>query len=82
MDRIRLRTVLTWVDLMQFGMAKQVLEEAGIPFEEHGRTINSLEDPASVFSIQNLSLRVREQDLERARALLEETVARGVVKGT
>ena len=72
------RTVLTWIDYAQFEMACQVLEEEGIPFERHGRAINSVEDPASAFSINRLAVRVRAEDFERARLLLEETVGRGV----
>lgn len=72
------RTVLTWIDYAQFEMACQVLEEAAIPFERCGRTINSLEDPASAFSVNQLELRVRSEDFELARRLLEDTVGRGV----
>ena len=54
MERLRLLTVLRWVDALQFAMAEQVLQEAGIPCVQHGRTINSLEDPASVFVINAL----------------------------
>lgn len=80
MERLRLLTVLRWVDALQFAMAEQVLQEAGIPCVQHGRTINSLEDPASVFVINALELRVREQDFEQARELLNQTVGRGVVE--
>ena len=80
MERLRLKTVLRWVDALQFAMAEQVLQEAGIPCVQHGRTINSLEDPASVFVINALELRVREQDFEQARELLNQTVGRGVVE--
>jgi hypothetical protein len=72
------RTVLNWVDYAQFEMACQVLEQAAIPFERHGRTINSVDDPASAFVINQLHLRVRSEDFERARRLLEDTVGRGV----
>ena len=72
------RTVLTWIDYPQFEMACQVLEQAGIPFERQGRTINSVEDPACAFSINQLELRVRVEEFERARQLLEDTVGRGV----
>jgi len=71
-------TVLTWIDYLQFEMACQVLKEAAIPFEGYGRTINSLEDPASAFSVNQLELRVRSEDFERAQRLLEDTVGRGV----
>lgn len=79
--QLRLRAVLTWIDAVQFGMASQVLEEAGIPFDVDGRTINSVEDPACAFPINHLSMRVREEGFDRAHDLLEETVGRGVVAG-
>ena len=75
---MKTRTVLTWIDYAQFEMACQVLAEAGIPFDRHGPSINSLEDPASAFSINRLELRVRAEDFEPARLLLEDTVGRGV----
>ena len=80
MTSLRLRTVLTWLDPVQFGMACQVLEEAGIPFDTHGRTINSVDDPSGAFVINQLAMQVREEDFERARSLLAETVARGVAE--
>jgi hypothetical protein len=80
MERLKLRAVLHWIDPVQFAMGEQVLQAAGIPCDQHGRTINSAEDPASVFVINRLSLRVREQDFERACELLRETVGRGVVE--
>ena len=78
---MRTRTVLVWTDLPQFEMACQVLEEAGLPFERHGRGIDSLDDPGCALPTNLLELRVPEQDFERARCLLVETVGRGVVKG-
>jgi len=75
---LRLRTVLTWVDPVQFEMARQVLEQAGIPFDVHGRTSDSVEDPACAFPINRPSLRVREDHLHRARELLEASVGQGV----
>lgn len=47
-----------------------------LPFDVHGRTNDGLEDPASVLVIERLSLRVREQDVERARALPTDRRAR------
>ncbi len=78
MKPLRLCTVLRWIDAIQFGMASQVLEEAGIPFDVHGRTINSFEDPSCAFPINQLSMQVREEDFDRARELLNATVGRGV----
>ena len=80
MKRLDLREVLEWIDPVQFAMGEQVLQEAGIPSDQHGRTINSLEDPASVFMINRIRLRVRAEDLERARDLLRQTVGRGVIE--
>ncbi len=80
MERLKLRTVLNWIDAVQFSMAGQVLQEAGIPCDQHGRTINSAEDPSAMFVINRLSLQVRVQDFERARELLRETIGRGVVE--
>jgi hypothetical protein len=79
MTAMRLRTVLTWVDMLQFDMARQVLDEQGIPFDVYGWNIHSLEDPASVFVANHPSLRVREEHFEQARALLDQTVGRGVL---
>lgn len=76
---LRLRTVLTWVDVIQFDMARQVLEEAGIPFDTRGRTLASTYDPSCVFVANQLSLQVLEADFDRARSLLEDTVGKGVV---
>lgn len=75
-----LRTVLTWVDMLQFDMAKQVLEAEGIPFDVYGWNVNSLDDLSSAFVANHPSLRVREEQFEQARAILEQTVGRGVVK--
>ena len=80
MTAMQLRTVLTWVDMLQFEMAKQVLEAEGIPFDTYGWNINSLDDPTSVFVANHPSLRVREDHFEKARALLDQTVGRGVVE--
>jgi len=80
MTAMQLRTVLTWVDMLQFDMAKQVLEAEGIPFDVFGWNINSLDDLASAFVSNHPSLRVREEDFERARALLDQTVGRGAVE--
>ncbi len=77
---MQLRTVLTWVDTIQFDMAKQVLEAEGIPFDIYGWTFPSLDDPASVLVANQPSLRVREEHFEQARVLLEQTVGRGVVE--
>jgi hypothetical protein len=79
MTALQLRTVLTWVDMLQFDMAKQVLEAEGIPFDVYGWTIPSLDDPAGVFVANQPSLRVRDDHFEQARALLDQTVGRGVV---
>lgn len=77
---MKLRTVVKFVDPVQFGMAKSVLEEAGIPFDEAGRTINSAEGPSSAFVINDLHLQVLEHDFARASELLSATVGRGVVE--
>jgi len=75
------RTVLTWVDYLQFEAACQVLEAAGIPFERHGRHVNtSVDEPFNVFPTDPLELRVLERDFDRAHSLLLETVGRGVVQ--
>ena len=68
MTAMRLRTVLTWVDMIQFDMAKQVLEAEGIPFDTFGWNTPSLEDPTSVFVANRPSLRVGEEHFEQARA--------------
>jgi hypothetical protein len=80
MERLKLKTVLHWIDAVQFAMGEQVLQAAGIPCDQHGRTINSAEDPSAMFVINRLALQVREQDFERARDLLRETIGRGVVE--
>jgi hypothetical protein len=78
---MRTRTALTWIDFAQFEQACGVLEEAGIPFERHGRhAFASIEDPACFSTTERLELRVLERDLERARGLLRDTVGRGVVE--
>lgn len=77
---MRTRTVLTWLEYAQFEQARQVLSEAGIPFERHGRHVHSsTEEPFNAFPTDAVELRVLEADLERARSLLSETVGRGVV---
>lgn len=74
------RTVLTWIDYVQFEAACQVLGAAGIPFERHGRhAFASIEDPGCLSTTERLELRVRDADFERARSLLRDTVGRGVV---
>jgi hypothetical protein len=78
---MKTRTVLTWIDYVQFELACQVLERSGIPFERHGHhAFASIEDPGCSSTTERLELRVLETDLERARTLLAETVGRGVVE--
>ena len=46
MERLELKVVLLWIDPVQFALGEQVLQAAGIPSDQHGRTIHSAEDPA------------------------------------
>lgn len=75
-----MRTALTWIDSIQFEMARQVLEEEGIPFDVHGNLLNSTYDPIGTSYADGPVLRVRAEDLDRARQLLRQTVGRGVAE--
>jgi hypothetical protein len=81
MKRLDLRPVLHWLDAAQFSMGEQVLREADIPCESHGTALNDFGDPFSATALDLRLLRVRAEDLERARELLRETVGRGVIDG-
>jgi hypothetical protein len=67
--------VLVWESYAQFEMGASVLAEAGIPFVREGVTHGIVPDETP----GNLPyLLVRRADFERARELLERTIARGV----
>lgn len=78
MTTMPVRTVRTWVDMLQFDVARQVLEAEGIPSDVHGWNIDRLDDTSSAFVAHRSSLRVRENPFERAGALPDQTVGRSV----
>lgn len=80
MQRLELRPVLIMTHPVQLSMAEDVLREAGIPFDRHANVLNTTEDPFNFTSHQRIQLRVRAEDLARARELLRRTVGEGLIE--
>lgn len=80
MAHLPLSDVYRWTDALRFAMARQVLEEAGIPCVEHGRLLDAVQDPFMIFVPKPVVLRVRTDQAAEARELLRDTVGEGVIE--